>query len=115
MSGHAVRVITGRDLGSRERSAELHRALGVHVLMLPVYYFWAWVGFGAQELWGSYLVYGFMWLLVAGLMVGWAHRGRVHLVPRVFAWALASSVTVLVVLPLLWHPTRTLLVPPLEV
>ena len=76
-----------------------------------VYYFWAWVGFGAQELWGSYLVYGFMWLLVAGLMVHWSHRGRVHLVPRVFAWALASSVTVLVVLPLLWRPTRTLLVP----
>ncbi len=73
------------------------------------------MGFGAQELWGSYRVYGFMWLLVAGLMVHWSHRGRVDLVPRVFGWALASSVTVLVVLPLLWRPTRMLLVPPPEV
>ncbi len=112
MSGHAIRGGPGQVLGSRGRSDELHRALAVHVLMLPVYYFWAWVGFGAQELWGSYVVYGLMWLMVAGLMVHWSHRGRVHLVPRVLAWALASSVTVLVVLPLLWRPTRTLLVPP---
>ncbi len=112
MSGHAIRGSAG---GLRGRLAELPRALVAHVLMLPVYYFWAWVGFGAQELWGSYLVYGSMWLLVAWLIVHWSHQGRVHLVPRVLAWALASSVTVLVVLPLLWPPTRALLVPPLEV
>lgn len=84
----------------------------VHVLVLPVYYFWAWVGFGSQELWGAYLMYGFMWLLVGWLLVHWSRAGRVRLMSRVFAWAIASSVTVLVVVPLLWRPTRALLVPP---
>lgn len=59
--GRAICGSAGRGVGSRGRSAELQRALAVHLLVLPVYYFWAWVGFGAHELWGSYLVYGFMW------------------------------------------------------
>ncbi len=85
---HAIRRSAAGGFGSRGRSAELPVALAVHLLMLPVYYFWAWVG--------AY----------------WSRAGRVQLVSRVFAWALASSVTVLVVVPLLWRPTRALLVPP---
>lgn len=92
-------------------SHELQAGLVAHALMLPLYAAWVMLGAFSQFKWAGALGLGFMWLLLAWFVVRWAHEGRTGIAKRMVVWGLLAWFNLLLVLPLLWRPTRRFLVP----
>lgn len=86
-------------------------ALAVHIAMLPLYALWVWLGAFSQFKWAGALGLGAMWLLIGWFVLRWAREGRQGIAPRVVLWGLLAWFNLLLVLPLLWEPTRRFLVP----
>lgn len=94
--------------------AALWRALALHVLLLPIWAFWALLSAASSPsespLW-PFLISGAIWIGVAALLIMWWREGRQHLPSRVIVWALAWWVALLIV-PLFFRGFRRGFVPP---
>jgi hypothetical protein len=87
-------LVTRRDLG---------RALGLHILLLPVWAFWAAVaalGSPSSGV-GSFVFVGAVWLVAGILFYAWWREGRSDLLGRVVVWAFLWWVALLL-FPLLF-------------
>ena len=93
-------------------SRRLRNAMLVHIAMLPLYALWVWLGAFSQFWWAGALGLGFMWGVLAWFIRRWVSEGRERVEPRIVLWGLLAWFNLLLVLPLLWAPTRRFLVPP---
>jgi hypothetical protein len=93
---------------------DLWRALGLLVLLLPVWGFWAIIAaLGSPSSGaGAFWFVGAVWLLVGVLLVNWWNEGRAELVSRVMAWAIFWWLAVLLFPLLLTEGFRRGFVPP---